>query len=32
MKSASSSLKSFLARRGTLVCALQDEVGPAIEW
>lgn len=32
MKSASSSLKSFLARRGTLVCALQDEVGPTIEW
>lgn len=32
MKSASACLKAFLEKRGTLCCALQDEVGPVIEW
>ncbi len=32
MESAKHSLKAFLARRGTIYCALQDQVGPTIAW
>ncbi len=32
LECARKSLREYLAQRGTVHCALQDEVGPTIEW